>query len=78
MITSIVLYIICIMNIICYTNKKGTTFLAANIVMLLSNVVLSILNINKMQNNIISGIVLLGFLLSIILFIASYFTNKKS
>ncbi|HFL3777415.1 TPA: hypothetical protein ACG3RH_003043 [Clostridioides difficile] len=66
------------MNIICYTNKKGTTFLAANIVMLLSNVVLSILNINKMQNNIISGIVLLGFLLSIILFIASYFANKKS
>ncbi|MCC0782784.1 hypothetical protein IR152_06720 [Clostridioides sp. ES-S-0108-01] len=78
MITSIVLYVICIMNIVCYTYKKGITFLAANIVMLLSNVVLSILNINKMHNNIISGIVLLGFLLSIILFIVSYFANKKS
>lgn len=66
------------MNIICYTNKKGTTFLAANIVMLLSNVVLSILNINEMHNNIISDIVLIGFLLSIMLFIASYFANKKS
>lgn len=78
MITNIALYVICIMNVICYTNKKGYTFLSANIIMLVSNLVLSISNINKIHNSIISYIILLGFLLSIILFIASYFLNKKS
>ncbi|VIF89922.1 Uncharacterised protein [Clostridioides difficile] len=78
MISSIVLSIICIMNIICYTYEKGKAFLFANILMLTSTLTLSILKLSKAHNNIISGIVLLGFFISVILFIASYFINKKS
>ncbi len=56
---------------------KRIHFLSANIIMLVSNLVLSISNINEIHNSIISYIILLGFLLSIILFIASYFLNKN-
>ncbi|NJI80617.1 hypothetical protein GSQ54_09155 [Clostridioides difficile] len=78
MISSIVLSVMCIMNIICYTYDKGKVFLFANILMLISTLTLSILKLSKIHNNIISGIVLIGFLLSIILFISAYFINKKS